>query len=155
MRCAVRQVLKPLLLGLSALDVEALWNEMNNATLPYGRKGLAVMAISGVDLALWDLRGKRAGKSVAAILGATPAATDRRLPSYSTAPPDAASAVAEGFAAIKLAIGSFSVLTQRGQIVELVRRTREAIGPGVRDCPAQKASISLPSPFRYAGGLSG
>ena len=47
-----QQVLKQLLVGLSALDVEALWDEMNTATLPYGRKGLAVMAISGVDLAL-------------------------------------------------------------------------------------------------------
>lgn len=134
----VRQVLKQLLLGLSALDVEALWDEMNTATLPYGRKGLAVMAISGVDLALWDLRGKREGKSVAALLGATPAATTRRLPSYSTAPLDATSAVAEGFTAIKLAVGSFSVLTQRDEIVEVVRRTREAIGPDVRDVPCPK-----------------
>ena len=52
----VRQVLRPLLLGLSALDVESLWEEMNTAVLPYGRKGLAVMALSGIDLALWDLR---------------------------------------------------------------------------------------------------
>lgn len=124
-------MLRPLLLGLSAIDVEALWDAMNTATLPYGRKGLAVMAISGVDLALWDLRGMREGKSIAAILGATPAAAARRLPSYSTAPPDAATAVAEGFGAIKLAIGAFSVLTERDKIVELVRHTREAIGPDV------------------------
>ena len=127
-----QQVLKPLLLGMSALDVEGLWNEMNTATLPYGRKGLAVMAISGVDLALWDLRGKREGKSIAAVLGATPASAARQLPSYSTAPPDAAAAVAEGFGAIKLAIGVYSVLTERDKIVELVRHTREAIGPDVR-----------------------
>ena len=44
------------LIARPALDVESLWEEMNTAVLPYGRKGLAVMALSGVDLALWDLR---------------------------------------------------------------------------------------------------
>eukprot|EP01052_Picozoa_sp_SAG31_P041247 SAG31_NODE_6201_length_2126_cov_3.087321_3_plen_59_part_00 len=44
----IERVLRPLLLGASAQDVEELWEEMNHATLPYGRKGLAVMALSGV-----------------------------------------------------------------------------------------------------------
>ena len=72
---------------------------------------------------------------MAAILGASPTAAARRLPSYSTAPPDAAAAVAEGFGAIKLSIGNYSVLTEREEIVELVRSTREAIGPDVRHSP--------------------
>ena len=72
---------------------------------------------------------------MAAILGASPTAAARRLPSYSTAPPDAAAAVAEGFGAIKLGIGNYSVLTEREEIVELVRSTREAIGPDVRHSP--------------------
>jgi hypothetical protein len=35
-----------------------MWDQMFRATLPYGRKGLAIHAISAVDLALWDLLGK-------------------------------------------------------------------------------------------------
>ena len=64
----VLEVLRPLLVGQPAAEVEELWEQMNTATLPYGRKGIAVMALSGVDLALWDLRGKRAGLPVAALL---------------------------------------------------------------------------------------
>lgn len=35
----------------------------------YGRKGLATRAISGIDIALWDIRGKVAGRSVCQMLG--------------------------------------------------------------------------------------
>ncbi len=54
----VRTVLRDLLLGRSAEPIDALWAAMYRATLPFGRKGVAIMALSGVDLALWDLRGK-------------------------------------------------------------------------------------------------
>src|SRR5215212_2520343 len=56
----VETVLRELLVGADPSDVEGLWARMYRATLPFGRKGLAVMALSGVDLALWDLAGKAA-----------------------------------------------------------------------------------------------
>jgi L-rhamnonate dehydratase len=129
----VQDVLKPLLVGQPAADVEQLWEQMNTVVLPYGRKGLAVMALSGVDLALWDLRGKRAGKSVAALLNPSASMTElgRALPSYITMPTDAAAAVADGFRAIKLAIGHYSVRDDMDKIIELVRETRTAIGDEV------------------------
>jgi L-alanine-DL-glutamate epimerase-like enolase superfamily enzyme len=65
----IERFLQPLLAGEDAHDVERLWQAMYRTTLPFGRAGLAVMAISGVDLALWDARGKAAGMSVAALLG--------------------------------------------------------------------------------------
>lgn len=66
----IELALRPLLIGKDASNVEALWEDMYDHTLAYGRKGLAIMAISGVDLALWDLRGKAAGKTIAEVLGA-------------------------------------------------------------------------------------
>ena len=60
--------LSRLLCGADATHVEDLWEEMYTATRAFGRKGISVMAISGLDLALWDLRGKRDGKAVAEIL---------------------------------------------------------------------------------------
>lgn len=42
----------------NSADITALWDSLYKASLPYGRRGLAVMALSGVDLALWDLLGK-------------------------------------------------------------------------------------------------
>src|SRR5437667_4585900 len=56
--------LGPLITGASALNVEAIWEQMYSSTLLYGRKGVTIMAISGVDNALWDIRGKHAGQPV-------------------------------------------------------------------------------------------
>src|SRR5438445_6332208 len=77
----VRTVLRDLLLGRDAEPVEQLWQAMYDATLPFGRKGLAIMAQSGVDLALWDLRGKAAKRPVACLLGG---GVERSIPTYVT-----------------------------------------------------------------------
>ena len=61
----IEKELRPLLMGADATQVEDLWEHQYRATLAYGRKGLAIMAISGIDLALWDLRGKAASLPVA------------------------------------------------------------------------------------------
>ena len=65
----IETVIGPALTGQDATDVEGLWDAMYSMTLAYGRKGLAIMAISGVDLAVWDLRAKRANLPLAYILG--------------------------------------------------------------------------------------
>lgn len=54
----VKHAFPKILLGRDPLEVEQLWEEMCWETIAYGRKGIAVMAISGVDIALWDLIGK-------------------------------------------------------------------------------------------------
>ena len=59
--------LRPALLGRDPSPVEEIWDALYDLTLPYGQAGIAIMAQSGVDLALWDLRGKDAGRPVAAI----------------------------------------------------------------------------------------
>jgi L-rhamnonate dehydratase len=65
----VEKHLSRFLEGAEVTDVEKLWDQMYNATLYYGRKGLVVNAISGVDLALWDLLGKLRGEPVYHLLG--------------------------------------------------------------------------------------
>src|SRR5262249_25341711 len=66
----VERHLGPHLIGRDEADVEELWELMYGLTRWYGRKGVAVSALGGVDIALWDLRGKAAGKPVFALLGA-------------------------------------------------------------------------------------
>src|SRR5262245_31869306 len=53
--------LAPLLIGQNALRIEALVDLMHRATMIYGRRGLAMFAISGIEIALWDLLGKARG----------------------------------------------------------------------------------------------
>jgi L-rhamnonate dehydratase len=55
--------------GARLSDIEKIWDQMYFATQFYGRKGLVVNAISGVDLALWDLLGKVRGEPVYSLLG--------------------------------------------------------------------------------------
>src|SRR5262245_25172536 len=54
--------LKPFLLGADPWDIEFLWQQMYRRTIAFGRKGIGMVAISAVDIALWDLLGKSAGQ---------------------------------------------------------------------------------------------
>lgn len=61
--------LKDLLLGANANNIDMLWEQMFSSTSFYGRRGVPIMAISGIDLALWDILGKQAGMPVWRLLG--------------------------------------------------------------------------------------
>ena len=61
------------------LDVERLWQKMYRGLIYIGRRGIALHAISGIDIALWDIKGKAAGKPVCELLGARAARQDPRL----------------------------------------------------------------------------
>ncbi|ROL71004.1 L-rhamnonate dehydratase [Pseudomonas chlororaphis] len=55
--------------GAKVTDIEKIWDQMYHATLYYGRKGIVLNTISGVDLALWDLLGKIRKEPVHQLLG--------------------------------------------------------------------------------------
>jgi L-rhamnonate dehydratase len=77
--------------GSMITDIERMWDQMYLSTLHYGRKGLVVNAISGVDLALWDLLGKWRREPVYQLLGGQ---VREELIFYATgARPDAAKAL--------------------------------------------------------------
>jgi L-alanine-DL-glutamate epimerase-like enolase superfamily enzyme len=65
----VDETLSKLLVGENPRERERLWDIMYRATIPFGRKGAAIEAISAVDLALWDIAGKEADKPVYEMLG--------------------------------------------------------------------------------------
>ena len=65
--------------GKAVDQIETIWDQMYGATLFYGRKGLVLNAISGVDLALWDLLAKVRGEPVHALLGGAGARRARLL----------------------------------------------------------------------------
>ena len=123
----VQTILRPLLLGQpldSVEDVERLWERMYRDTLAYGRKGLAIMAISGADLALWDALGHSHRKSVADLLGG---ARQTTLPCYATTR-DPDDAVAQGFTAVKLGLAGAGP----DGAVKLIAETRKRLGPTVK-----------------------
>ena len=77
----IEQHLAPMLQGTNALNIELLWEQMFASSSFYGRRGLALQAISGIDLALWDIAGKRANLPVYQLLGGP---TAERVPAYYT-----------------------------------------------------------------------
>lgn len=104
----VDEALAPMLAGEDATAIEALTRTMHQALMIWGRRGLAMFAISGVELALWDLAGKARGVPVWALLGGLAQPRVRAYASllrYAT-PSDvgvaAAAVVAQGFTAVKL-----------------------------------------------------
>lgn len=60
---------KNFLIGADPFDTEALWDKMYRASIVFGRKGAAIEAISGIDIALWDIKGKALGVPVYKLLG--------------------------------------------------------------------------------------
>jgi len=123
----VRTVLRDLLSGRDPANVESLWREMYRATLPFGRKGLAIMALSGVDLALWDLRGKVAERPVAELLGGR---IGEPIPTYVTVGADVEAALGQGHAGYKLDLAFVRDRLDEEVLVQRVAEAREAIGPG-------------------------
>jgi L-rhamnonate dehydratase len=94
----VEKYLSPLLVGENPLDTERLWEQLYRATYRYGQAGIMLMAISGVDLALWDLKGMALGQPVWQLLGGK---ARERTPVYATVR-DPAWAQAQGFCGVKL-----------------------------------------------------
>jgi L-alanine-DL-glutamate epimerase-like enolase superfamily enzyme len=73
--------LRALLVGEDPRDVERLWEKMYRGTIYFGRRGAAIHAISGADIALWDLLGKATGLPVYQLLGG---AYRKRLRAYAS-----------------------------------------------------------------------
>ena len=133
---AVVEAMKPLLIGADALASEAIWQRLYAAFRDHGQKGLPVQALSGIDIALWDLKGKHFGVAAHRLMGG-PVRTEVRA--YATGlyrrqagdPRDylaaeAAGYAEEGFSAIKLKVG-FGVAEDAG----VAKAVRAAIGPEV------------------------
>jgi L-alanine-DL-glutamate epimerase-like enolase superfamily enzyme len=77
---AVEELLAPVVVGRDAADIVTLWELLYQETLMLGRRGLILRAMSGVDIALWDLAAKRAGVPLATLLGGSAKA----VPAYAS-----------------------------------------------------------------------
>jgi L-rhamnonate dehydratase len=124
--------LRSLLIGQDPSDISGLWRRMYRGSMYYGRRGAAVHAISGVDIALWDIAGQVAGMPIHELLGG--ARRDQVKAYASTLMPDTPAEVKlvvgkqldDGFQAVKLGWGSLGQDAERD--LELVTAARAALG---------------------------
>ncbi len=132
---AVVESMKPLLIGQDALRSEFLWHEIYARFRDHGQKGVVIQGLSGVDIALWDLKGKYLSQPIHRLMGG-PLRTG--VDAYATGlyrretgdpesylAEEAAKYRAEGFRAVKLKVGFGIEEDER-----MVRAVRAAIGPG-------------------------
>jgi L-alanine-DL-glutamate epimerase-like enolase superfamily enzyme len=105
---AVREMVAPVVVGQDAGDPAAVNDMLQRRLHLHGRYGLTIFAISGLDIALWDIAGKRAGVSVARLIGGRKRET---VPAYASlmrygdaglVEKFSAKAAGEGFADVKL-----------------------------------------------------
>ena len=123
----VQEALCPLLVGQDPAKIGALWRKMFFATFRYGRKGLALNAISGVEIALWDILGKAHGVAVYQLLGGACWDQIRAYASLSPLerPEDAATEAAER------AADGYHLVKLHQTDLKSVELARHAIGPDV------------------------
>ena len=128
--------LKPILIGQNPWDSEYLWQTMYRRTMAFGRKGVGMVAISAIDIALWDLLGKVVKQPVFRLLGGK---TKQKIPVYASRlysqPLDELAKEVqkykdEGYRAMKLRFGWGPVDGAAGmqRNVELVRTARQVLG---------------------------
>ncbi len=130
----IHEMLKPLLIGQDAADPAALWQKMWLATFIQGRMGLTVMAMSALDIALWDAVGRERGQPLWRLWGGR----GDPLPAYGSGCfrglghdgmiDKAERFVAQGFTAIKMQVAH---LFTHDEDVANVRDMRAALGPDI------------------------
>jgi len=123
------------LVGQNALAIERMWDMMFRMSKPYGTVGIATLAISAVDIALWDLAGKLQGSPVYELLGGP---VRDKIFTYATGN-DTDWQLELGFKAVKLACpyGPADGLWGLDENEKLVAKTRALVGDSVEimlDC---------------------
>ncbi|MDH5856272.1 L-rhamnonate dehydratase [Lampropedia aestuarii] len=135
-KAIIDQYLAPLVIGHDPWDYEYLWQRMYRATHAWGRKGIAMAAISAVDLAIWDILGKSVNKPVFKLLGGR---TKEKIPCYysklyrrnlSDMQDEAQKFLDQGFKAFKMRFGYGPAHLQEGvrENLKSVEALREVIG---------------------------
>ena len=150
--------LAPLAIGEDALQVEAIWQKLHLRSLDYARRGVLVAAISAIDIALWDLRGKLLGQPVSTLLGGR---RRERVKVYATGlyftqtadlvgklVDEARLYASQGFEAIKMKVGLGLATDLRH-----VRAVRRAIGDDIQLMVDANHAYSLSEALRLAEAI--
>lgn len=128
-------VLEPFLIGASAVDPARVSETLHQNTFWQGRGGAITHAISGIDIALWDIFGKITGQPISRLLGGRHRERIKPYGSMLMTEPDRMAARLEaglqrGFKAFKIGWGPFGRRDARTDEA-IVRAAREAVGPDV------------------------
>jgi len=131
----IEKELADYLVGEDPLNIERLWEKMYQRSIKHGRKGAIIASMSGIDIALWDIKARSVNMPLYRLLGGC----YEKIRAYASAgfyaegkglkelANEMASYVKEGFTAVKMKIGRVS----QAEDVARIKAVREAIGPNI------------------------
>jgi L-alanine-DL-glutamate epimerase-like enolase superfamily enzyme len=164
------------ILGEDPRDIERLWERMHQRAYKHARGGVVIAAMSGIDIALWDLRGKLTGQPLWRLLGGY----RRRVPAYATGGfyaegkgirelcQEMEAYCRHGFRAVKMKVGRNSeiegsplrAMAHRGvaevslrEDLDRVKAVRETIGPEVRLAVDANGAWDVPTAVKMGRAL--
>lgn len=164
----VENELKPLLVGQDARHISRIWEMVYNGTRDHyaldrgrkfpilGRRGLTISALSGVDTALWDLKGKALGVPVVELLGG---ACRDSMPAYASGGwagtdkigEQLLSYTARGFDGVKMRVGIMDNTVQES--IRRVKAAREALGENIKLMTDAHGTFSVPEAKQFCRGV--
>lgn len=164
----IENELKPVLIGKNAHNITGIWEHLYNGTRDHyalqrgrkfpvlGRRGISISAMSGIDTALWDLKGKELNAPVAELLGGS---CREKMPAYASGGWASARNIGEqlqgyvskGFSGVKMRIGIMdeNVATS----IERVRAAREALGRDIKLMADAHGTFSVPEAKQFCKGV--
>ena len=160
----VENELEPILVGKDARNINELWERMYNGTRDHyaisrgrgfpilGIRGLTIAAISGVDLALWDLLGIALDQPLVQLLGG---GIRDSMPAYASGGWASTELIGEqlkgytdqGFKAVKMRVGVMDGSVENS--VDRVLAAREALGPDIKIMADAHGTFSVPEAKRF------
>ena len=164
----IENELRPILIGQEAGQISKLWEQMYNGTRDHyalkrgrtfpilGSRGLTISAMSGVDMALWDLKGKALGVPVVDLLGG---AMRDKMEAYASGGWADADSIGEqllgytakGFKAIKMRVGVMDHTVNYS--IERVKAARKALGPDIKIMTDAHGTMNVPEAKRFCKGV--
>jgi D-galactarolactone cycloisomerase len=138
----------PRIIGRDAFDVEVIWEDLYNRIKDYGARGMVTSAMSGIDIALWDIIGKACGKPIHKLIGG---AHRTEVTAYATGLYfiDMDRLIEQGFTAVKMKIG----LGNPKLDIRRVAAVREAIGETTRLMVDANHCFTVPQAIRLGREL--
>ncbi|WP_339948362.1 mandelate racemase/muconate lactonizing enzyme family protein [uncultured Albimonas sp.] len=153
---AMIEALKPSVIGRDPFQVEAIWTDMFRSMNFFGQAGVAIIAMTPIDVACWDLVGKATGQPLHRLFGGA----RERVPLYasggmwlSAGPQELAEEARgfldQGFKAMKLRLGNLPVAKN----IARVEAVRDAIGPDIALMADANQGLSVPDAIRLGREL--
>ncbi|WP_339727896.1 mandelate racemase/muconate lactonizing enzyme family protein [Maribacter stanieri] len=164
----IENELKPQLVGKDARNISRIWEHVYNGTRDHyslsrgrkfpilGRRGLTISAMSGIDTALWDIKGKALGVPVVELLGGS---CRDKMPAYASGGWAKADAIGEqllgytkkGFGGVKMRVGIMDQTV--AESIKRVKAAREALPDHIKLMTDAHGTFSVPEAKQFTKGV--